>query len=49
MGALVPGIDVELGLPTEVLPVVRENALISLVIVLIVGAPNGLEVEHVKV
>lgn len=47
--ALVSGVDVELGLAAEVLPVVREDALVSLVVVLVVGTPHCLEVEHVEI
>ena len=40
---------VKLRLSPEVLPVVRKDTLVSLVIVLVVGAPNSLEVKHVEV
>lgn len=40
---------VKLRLPPEVLPVVRKDTLVSLVIVLVVWAPNSLEVKHVEI
>lgn len=42
-------IDIELSLSSKVLPVMCKNALISLMVVLIVRAPNSFKVEHIKV
>lgn len=47
--ALIFRIDIELGLPPKILPVVGKYALIPLMIVLVVGTPNSLEMKHVKV
>ena len=47
--ALIFRINVELGLSSEVLPIMCKNALISLVVVFIVWAPNCLEMKHVEV
>jgi hypothetical protein len=47
--ALILRIDIELGFPPKILPVVSKHALVPLMVVLVVGAPYSLEVEHVKV
>lgn len=47
--ALILCIDVKLGFPPKILPVVGEHTLVSLMIVLIVGAPDCLKVEHIEV
>lgn len=47
--ALVLGVKVELRLSSVVLPVVGEDALVSLVVVFVVGTPDGLKVKHVEV
>lgn len=49
VGALLFLVQVDLGFPSVVLPVVGEHAFVSLMFVLVVGAPDGLEVEHVEV
>lgn len=49
IGALVSLIDIELRLPSEVLPVVSVDALVSLVIVFVIGTPHSLEVKHVEI
>ena len=47
--AYLPGvIVVDVGLPPEVLPIMRIHAL-SLIVLLVEGAPLSLEVEHVEV
>jgi hypothetical protein len=47
--ALILRIEIELVFPSVVLPVVRKNTLVSLMVVLIVWTPNCLEMEYVKV
>ena len=47
--ALLLVVQIHLGFPSEVLPIVREYALVSLVVSFIVRAPHCLEVEDVKV
>ena len=47
--ALILRVYVELGLSSEVLPIMRVDTLVPLMIVFIVGTPNSLEVEHVEV
>lgn len=47
--ALVLGVQVELILPSIILPIVSKDTLISLVVILIIRTPNCLEMEHVEV
>ena len=49
LGALLLIILVEVRLPTEVLPVVSIHADVTGVLGVAIGAPDGLEVEYVKV
>ena len=42
-------VKIDLGLPSEILPVMCENTLISLVVGFVVRAPDRFEVENVKV
>ena len=42
-------VDIQLRFPSEILPVVREHTEVALVLALVVGAPDSLEVEHVEV
>jgi hypothetical protein len=47
--ALILRIEIELVFPSVVLPVVRKNALVSLMVIFIVWTPDCLEMEHVEV
>ena len=49
IGTLILGVDIELRLPSEVLPVMSEHTLVPLVFGFVVGTPYGFEVEHVEV
>lgn len=49
IGALYFRIVIDVGRPAEVLPIVSENTLVSLVVLFRHWAPRRLEVEHVKV
>lgn len=42
-------VKIDLGLPSEILPVMCKNTLISLVVGFVVRAPDRFEVENVKV
>jgi len=47
--ALIFGIVVKLRFSSEILPVMRKDALISLMIRLVVRAPNRFKMEHIKI
>lgn len=49
ISALIFGIDIELRLSSEVLPVMCEHTLVSLVIVFVIGAPYCFKVKHIEV
>jgi hypothetical protein len=46
---LVLGIVIELRFSPEILPVMRKNTLISLMVSLVIRTPNCLEMEHIEV
>jgi hypothetical protein len=48
-GALCALILIDVGWPSEVLPVMRVNACITLMLLVRKGTPNSLEVEQVKI
>lgn len=49
IGTLIFRIDIKLRLSPKILPIMGEYALISLMVVLIVRAPDSLEMKHVEI
>ena len=49
IGAHFTGVDESRRTPSEVLPVVRVDADFTVVVILAIGAPNCLKVEHIEV